>query len=278
VSRRVRPPFAASSPPRPGLGIPGELPNPLERIPPGADPAENRHFPRLVSKYSGGEFRMVEDACAQEEDLDVLVAGQDGYTLSRTPGDDANLVIGSLFTRSRILGPESVADLRLSRRAGRDIAEVRLADGPLQERRLLPLQDTRRERLEPQRLLALHQVFEELQVVRRRTGATHGAALFDLEGGLISFGEDVGRHNGLDKAIGGALATGRLASVSMMVLSSRLAQELVLKAVCCGVPILAGFSVATAAAVECAHCYGITLVGRMRPGSMNVYTHPWRLD
>ena len=46
---------------------------------------------------------------------------------------------------------------------------------------------------------------------------------------VISFAEDVGRHNALDKAIGSAFMNGTLNKAGLVVLSSRISYELVQK-------------------------------------------------
>lgn len=46
------------------------------------------------------------------------------------------------------------------------------------------------------------------QPLNQRTHATHAAALADLTGELVSIREDVGRHNAMDKLLGGLLGEG----------------------------------------------------------------------
>lgn len=270
-------PETGVEPPEPTLGIPPSLPEPSSRMVPPSDPAERRQYPRLVKHYRKGAFHLERDMLAQEEDMDVVVGEGETYTLSRTPGDDRNFVVGSLFSRSVIGSRADVASLHLDSFKGRDRALVELSSKGITLPALRPLQDTRRERLPAERLFALRDHFESMQAVRKQTGATHGAALFALDGQPLSFGEDVGRHNALDKAIGCAVLEDAMRHTTIAMLSSRLAHELVLKAVACAIPVLVGFSVATGAAVECAQANGITLIGRLRPESMKVYSHSWRL-
>lgn len=261
-----------------GAGIPPTLPEPTARVLLPDDPEERRQYAKLINRYKDGRFQLDRDVLAQEEEIDVILPYGEGYSLSRTPGDDRNLILGSLLTRAKIESLTDVQGLRFMNTGGREQAEVVLRSSAGQSSTgVLPLQDTRRERLRVSSVFKFREVFEKGQVVRRQTGATHGAALFDISGNTLAFGEDVGRHNALDKAIGNALESDMLGQCSVAMLSSRLALELVLKAVSCSIPILAGFSVATASAVECAQSCGITLVGRLRPGTLNVYTHSWRL-
>ena len=63
-------------------------------------------------------------------------------------------------------------------------------------------------RLARNRIPELLNQFEQLQVHFRATGACHGAGLFTPDGELLGHGEDVGRHNALDKAIGLAARSG----------------------------------------------------------------------
>ena len=92
-----------------------------------------------------------------------------------------------------------------------------------------------------------------------RTRGSHASLLFDREGELISFAEDVGRHNGLDKAIGKAFLEGILDRVGLLVLSSRISFELVQKASRAGISIMISNSRPTALAVDMGRALNMTL-------------------
>lgn len=119
-------------------------------------------------------------------------------------------------------------------------------------------------------------MLESQQVLFQATGGTHSAALFGPGLGLAASAEDVGRHNALDKVIGQALGKDLSAGV-LLILSSRLNSEMVGKAIQAKIPFLAGVSAPTQAGVELAEQSGMTLVGFLRPGRFNLYTHAWRL-
>lgn len=123
---------------------------------------------------------------------------------------------------------------------------------------------------------------QQRQPVFEKTGAVHGAALFDQHGRLLVAREDVGRHNAVDKVLGWALLDGRLGdrrplAGHLLVVSSRASFEIVQKAHLAGVPLVATVSGATSLAVAAAEQAGITLTGFVRPGRATVYSHPERV-
>jgi FdhD protein len=91
------------------------------------------------------------------------------------------------------------------------------------------------------------------------TRGSHAALLLDDRLEEISFAEDVGRHNALDKAIGKAFMNRTLSRADIAVLSSRISYELVQKAARAHLPIIIGASRPTALAVEMAKALNITL-------------------
>jgi FdhD protein len=88
------------------------------------------------------------------------------------------------------------------------------------------------------------------QPLRDRTHASHAAALWDAQGKLLAVAEDIGRHNGLDKAIGKALIDGSLPQAALVILSSRVSYELVQKAARARIPAILSVSRPTGLAVE----------------------------
>ncbi len=119
--------------------------------------------------------------------------------------------------------------------------------------------------------------FQEKQLVFHMTGGSHAAGLFDTDGRIVAFGEDIGRHNALDKAIGQCLLEGKPMAGSGVALSGRVSFEMVAKAARAGIEMIAAVSAPSSFAIEVADRWNITLCGFVRPGRTNVYTHPARI-
>jgi FdhD protein len=84
------------------------------------------------------------------------------------------------------------------------------------------------------------------QPLRDRTHASHAAALWDAQGKLLAVAEDIGRHNGIGKA----LIDGSLPQAALVILSSRVSYELVQKAARARIPAILSVSRPTGLAVE----------------------------
>jgi len=111
----------------------------------------------------------------------------------------------------------------------------------------------------------------------RKTGGVHVATLYTAEGKLVTFMEDVGRHNAVDKVVGvGALK--RLDFEECFLASSgRLTGDIVLKLARMRVPAVASLAAVVSSGVEVAERTGVTLIGFVRGKRMNVYTYPERI-
>lgn len=146
-------------------------------------------------------------------------------------------------------------------------------------------------------LTLLPERLRERQRAFSRTGGLHAAGLFaaggDPLGGVVAsrgaaarsttarsgyVREDVGRHNAVDKVVGAALRDGALpATGTVLQVSGRASFELVAKAARAGIPVLSAISAPSTLAVDLAEECGLTLLGFVRDGSMNVYTRPDRV-
>lgn len=129
-------------------------------------------------------------------------------------------------------------------------------------------------------LTALHAALQELtarQPLNERTGSVHAAAWVLPDEGIRMVREDVGRHNALDKLIGGLIRSKADIASGYVIITSRASYEMVQKAATVGVQLLVAISAPTGLAVRLAETCELTLVGFARPGQHVIYSHPHRL-
>jgi FdhD protein len=274
------------------------------------EPIRRNVTPTRVIAVHDGVRSERPDTLATEEPMEIRVGGpgeeavQVAVTM-RTPGADFELAVGFLFTEGLIApadvrrvaycddldGEEqryNVVTVTLGRafehdrlrrnffatsscgicgKAALDDVEVRCAPvdpGPVVSASLLVTL--------PDRLREKQRVFD-------RTGGLHAAGLFTGGGELVSLQEDVGRHNAVDKVVGEQVLAGRTPlSDHVLQVSGRASFEIVQKAAVAGIPILAAVSAPSSLAVEAGERFGMTIVGFVRDGRLNVYTHPERVE
>jgi FdhD protein len=112
------------------------------------------------------------------------------------------------------------------------------------------------------------------QPIFAATGAVHAAMLVDDRDVVVVVREDVGRHNAVDKVIGRVLRAGLDPAGLTLVVSGRVAFEIVQKAVVAGVAGVVSVGGATSLAVELAKNAGLPLVGFVRGTRATWYVEP----
>jgi FdhD protein len=247
----------------------------------------------------GGDARA--DLLAVEEPLEIRVGGEPLAVTMRTPGDDIDLAAGFLASEGVIASPSDVTSIKMCDENVADVtlgAGVTLPDAGLRRNfltssacgvcgkdsidaiRVRASYDVSADpvRVSPGMLAQLPDRLREAQRVFARTGGLHAAGLFTADGRLLALREDVGRHNAVDKIVGWALREQRLPLTGCVLLvSGRASFELAQKALVAGIPVLAAVSAPSSLAAELAEESGMTLIGFLRGGSMNVYTGADRL-
>ena len=259
-----------------------------------------------VKRLGGPDPRTDQDLVAVESPLTVTVshphatATRSLGVLMRTPGDDDVLVLGLLHAEGVIRGMGDVASvephavLNESGETG-DAVHVALTSSvdvgvlpgerPLVTTsacglcgrlsvRALDRRGTVAEatRFSVEMLASLPNQLRSGQAVFAETGGLHAAALFGPAGERMAIAEDVGRHNAVDKVVGALLRDGRLpATGAVLVVSGRVAFEIVQKAAMAGASALVAVGAPSSLAIDAARTAGLTLVGFARDGCFNVY-------
>jgi FdhD protein len=249
------------------------------------------------------------DRLVTEEPMEIRVhgPGQQPVPLAvtmRTPGADFELAVGFCVTEGIVASPTEVASVAYCVEGGEqryNVVTVRLRepvslDG--RERNFVansscglcgkaaldqievqcrPLADG--PRIAGSTVLRLPDRLRDAQQVFDVTGGLHAAALFEPAGELVALREDVGRHNALDKIVGHAALERRLPlAQNVLLVSGRVSFEIIQKAAVAGVPIVCAVSAPSSLAVQAATRLGQTVLGFVRPGRFNVYSHPERVD
>jgi len=240
---------------------------------------------RTYVTVRGGRVNEVTGDVVREQPLTVYVNGEKFLTLLCSPMMLDALVVGYLWMEKVIGEVEEIARLDVSAVDGRaDVTLTHPVTLPSEriltsgcgggitfriDHRLFPRLDSTL-RVRPSELAAgMKQLFEAATQYQRSRGI-HGAALSDGRR-LLLVAEDVGRHNAVDKVKGQALLAGMATTDRILLSTGRVSSEMLLKAARMGVPVVASRTSPTEMAVALAEQLNVTVIGYVRPDSLNLY-------
>ena len=265
-----------------------------------------------IHRYESGRLAPKHDHLAVEEPLEIRLGSESLTVTMRTPGNDFELAAGFLFTEGIVGEPRDIESITycVDEHQEYNILTVELrpwvtldlgrhthsfsagaACGlcgktsieAVRVRIPSPLTgegqgEGENLRIHAPLIAALPAVVQKKQSGFQRTGGLHAAWLCAPDGRLISYREDVGRHNAVDKLIGEQFMAGKAPLRNqIMVLSGRAGFELVQKAAVAGVPVVVAIGAPSSLAADLAKEVGMTLIGFARGDSFNIYSAPDRL-
>ncbi len=258
-----------------------------------------------VSKVNASGMQEATDKVAVEEPLQIQLqystaTGQmlkDIAVTMRTPGNDAELAAGFLFTEGIISHATDIEQIRHVE--DENLVKVVLQEniqpvlssisrnfyttsscgicgkasiGAIQTVSQFAAADTEAI-ISATVLCTLPDILKQHQKAFEETGGIHASALFDTTGNFVLLREDVGRHNALDKIIGAAFIRQELPLNNyILLLSGRASFELVQKAAMAGIRIIASVGAPSSLAVEMATEHDITLLGFVKAERLNIYS------
>ena len=269
-----------------------------------------------IIKVNGSTPTTEMDMLTVEEPLEIRMRYGSPFTIKnlavtmRTPGHDAELALGFLFTEGIIADPSCVKNIDHVT-AGCSINDGNIIMVSLQENITPNILNADRNfyttsscgvcgkaSINAIRVLRLPQVqswqhppiaidilnglpgkVSNRQTVFAETGGLHAATLFNEHGKLLLLREDVGRHNAVDKLVGKALADKNInLAHCILLLSGRASFELVQKAAMAGIAVIAAIGAPSSLAVSLAEEFGITLIGFLRNNRFNIYSAAHRIQ
>lgn len=253
---------------------------------------------RAVLKIRGNQFTLEDDEIVTEYPLTIFLNDEEFATIVCSPCDLEELVIGFLASEGAIRGCDEVNQISIDTGKGLAYVDLKHSNGLQQsfysKRRITSccgksrqsfyfFSDARTAKvvetdttIRPEQCFSLMNALQASSETHRNTGGVHNAALCTPERTLLSY-SDIGRHNALDKIFGCCLRENITTRDKVLVFSGRISSEVLLKAAKIGCGIIISKSAPTELALQMADELGITAVGFVRNGNMNVYTHHHRI-
>ncbi len=235
-----------------------------------------------------------------ERDLTVYVDKRELVTLMTLGGHPEWLVLGYLLNQRLVASAEDIESITVDWDVGSAAVKTRHGIDRIEERtakRVVTtgcgqgsvfgaLMDDVDKILLPDgavlrqsELYGVVDTIRQMQSTYKAAGSVHGCALF-RGAELLSFVEDVGRHNAVD-SIAGWMAlqdpTDMVGDDKVFYTTGRLTSEMVIKAAQMGVPVVVSRSGITQMGLEVAQRVGLCAIGRATNKRFLCFTHPQRL-
>lgn len=257
-----------------------------------------------IQRAEGEKLEWLADAVSVEEPLEIrILQGESVHPVSvtmRTPGRDAELAIGFLFSEGILQRANEVEQIQhldsniivvkiktdvalnlesLSRNFYTTSSCGVCGKSSLDAVRVRAKRNESNFNVSKSILLKLPAIARQAQAEFETTGGIHASTLFEGTGNFLLLREDVGRHNALDKIIGVLFQQEKLpASETVLLVSGRASFELVQKAAVAGIPVMAAIGAPSSLAVDLAKESGICLIGFLKTERFNIYSHSYRIS
>jgi len=270
----------------------------------------NIHSTEILKKSEKG-LQMSPDIVVVEEPLEIRVgygpsSSRCQHSVSvtmRTPGEDELLGIGFLFNEGIIDSFDELLSIKHCDDLGQNEIKDNVVRAELSENKEFKVEQFSRNFYINSScgicgkgsIEAIHQVvlkkptFDgtlssaivqqipdsllESQHIFQHTGGLHASGLFTKSGKLVAHFEDVGRHNALDKLVGGLMVKKCLpASNQILAISGRISFELVQKALRAGIGMIVAVGAPSSLAIQLAKEFDVTLIGFVRNNQFNIYS------
>lgn len=246
-----------------------------------------------IIKVWRDEITNEEDLLIKEYPFTIFLNDQEIITLLCSPRSLRELSLGFLYSEGLIDDISNVENVRIDDEKGLayvDVTKRKSLAEKLQGKRTITsgcgkgttfynvLDSFQSHKIEKpldittQEVINLIKQFNHKSELFLQTGGVHSCALCSKED-ILTFEEDIGRHNALDKIFGRAFIDNMDLSDKIVLTSGRISSEMLIKAAKRGIPIIVSRSAPTSLSVKLARELNITVVGFARGEKMNIYSN-----
>ena len=239
-------------------------------------PRQDEFIDYSVIRYNAASNSFVDDHkfTSIECSLDIYLNGNTLTTSLCSPGDHEDLIVGILAQMGKIRTIDDISKLEIDEENFRAYVEI-MPNSNYELR--IPNYKLPTVRFNAADILACaDKLLGQLAATHNVTNGVHSGVIFDGHDILV-FREDIGRHNVFDKLYGWALRNKVDLTDKIIVFSGRCSSEMMMKIGRMGISAVAAKSVPTTLSINIAKKLGVTLIARMTPGSLCIYTNPERI-
>ncbi|WP_122881275.1 formate dehydrogenase accessory sulfurtransferase FdhD [Pseudomonas viridiflava] len=264
-----------------------------------AAPAIETPAPAASQTYSYSDLPLeasASTALAEEVALAIAYNGISQAVMLVTPTDLEDFIVGFSLGSGIIEDSSDIYDLQLTGAGSAQYAQVTIANRAFwnlkQQRRQLAgtsgcglcgveaveqalpeLKVLPGAALPPIEWLdGLRQRIGAFQPLGQHCGAVHAAVFMNASGELLLGREDIGRHNALDKLIGGLIRQKISTEGGLAIVTSRCSLELIQKVLRAGIQTLVSLSAPTGLAVQWARRHKLNLIHLPQKSAPRVYS------
>lgn len=256
-------------------------------------------------RYSDDIAKASEETLTWEEALQIKINGRPYTVTMRSPGHDTVLAAGLLLSEGIITSADDIVDMKEvpTRQGDFNLSvDVELKPEVVLNKNIftrsiassascgvcgkedicdlvVPVTvNSSSRKLHGENIPEMLDRMRRHQDTFERSGGSHAASIFTVDGELLAVHEDIGRHNAVDKVIGELLLKNQLPQADVLLISGRVSYEIVAKCTKAQIPFLLAVSAPSSLAVEFCNNSGITLIGFCRDRRFTVYTHPEKIE
>ncbi|MBU0465589.1 MAG: formate dehydrogenase accessory sulfurtransferase FdhD [Proteobacteria bacterium] len=252
-----------------------------------------------ITRIKNNKKILMKDSIIDEDILEIFINGKKAFQMVFSMTNTKALAAGFLFTQGIIHKKTDIKAIEFFK----ETKQCHITLDEQAEERLIKFTKSRhikgssggtllQEQTEPfssqlaqpenlftityDQVLSLIQLHWDHSELFHETGALHSAGLCTpLK--ILSYYEDIGRHNALDKLAGDILLKGIETKDKVATISCRMSLEIIGKIIKTGIPIVISNAAPTLSAVKLAEKAGLTIIGFARNNRFNIYTHEKRI-